>query len=505
MSSEIRGTGGAHRRPHRVLVVLGAVIVGVGTWLRWAPLGPDSLWLDDLWVIAPSQASSWGDAVDMLVTAPLFSLLVNAPLVVLGPSSLAAQAIPFLAGIAAPALALAVTRWMGWRWYASVVSAVVVAVAPEHIVHSTRVKQYTLEAAIGLVVVALAWRVVERRSSPWTLAAVAAGATLLSGSAGVFAGAVLAATLLVGRDGPARREIVGPLVAYGAFALGWWAIYLRTHVSEGLRDYWRDDFLTLEDGLGGYLADLGATLDRLTQGFLPVAPAWPWIVIAAVVVVLLRPRLAILLAAPVGAAIVLATVEAAPLGTGRTDIYLLPVAAVAIGAAFDSLGGRLRSVERPWLLPAGALLAGALLVGGVVVRDLRPEGYPAEDVRELVALAEAGRPSDGRIIVYPATRWAYAVYTDGGFEPVPAENETGFDVEITTPGVTVLEPHREEPERYVPELRHATTGVDEVVFVASHWRADITVIEDWFREGGWIEQQRLATDGGLLVHWTRPG
>lgn len=490
----------------RGVVAAGLALTALAWWVRAAPLGPGSLWLDDLWVVAPSQAGSLGDALDMLVTTPLFTVVVNVVYGTAGPSSIAAQLVPFLAGVLGPVAALLVARSLRWSWPAAVVTAVVVAVAPEHVVHSTRVKQYTLEVLIGLAAVALSWRSVRTGSRPWPLAGLAAVATVVSASAGVYAGSVLAATTLVQlvdhRSGPRDRRpavdpggqnMVVPALAFGGFALLWWAGYLRTHVPDGLRDYWRADFLDT----GDYLGDLGASLDRMADGFLPLAPAWPWLALAAAVVAVVRPRFALVLATPVVAAILLATLELAPLGTGRTDIHLLPSAALVAGAAVDVLARRVPTAA----LPAGVAVS-VLLVGGFAVRDLRPTAYPAFDVRALIE--EAERTGDGRIVVYPATRWAWAVYGAGGFEPVDADNETGFDVRITAPDVTVLGPHRDDPARYAAELDRATAGADRVTFVASHWREDIAAIESWFATAGWTEDRRLERPGARLVEWRRP-
>lgn len=489
-------------------MVLAGVVV-LAAWARAAPLAPGSLWLDDLWVVAPSQADSLGDAAEMLVTTPLFTVLVNVPLVFAGPVSWLAQLLPFVAGVLAPVAALCTARTLGLRPAPSVLAAVTTAVAPAHAEYSTRVKQYTVEALLGFVVIGLAWRVLQRRTSPWALAAAGAVVTLVSGSAGVFAGAVLAATLVVA-EAPLRRRIVGPMIVFGLFAAGWWALYLRTHVTDSLRDFWREDFIPIDAGVGAFVADVGASLDRLTQGFLPMAPAWPWMVVVIVVVMVRRPVLALVLGAPVGAALLLAIGEAAPIGTGRTDIYLLPSAVIGIAAAADVAMAAIETRGREaaaWVRRTATVAVPTLLVlvllGTFLARDLRPTEYPAADVRPLIEAAESAGTDDGVIVVYPATRWAYAVYTDGGFDPVPDDNETGFDVAVTTPGVAVLGPHRDEPVRYLPELERATAGADSVTFVASQWRTDLAVIEEWFPANGWVQADRQQRDGALSVEWRR--
>ncbi len=482
-----------------------AGLVVLASWLRWRPLAPRSLWLDDLWVIAPSRADSLGDALGMLVTTPGFSIAVNLPLAVIGPSSIVAQAIPFVAGILAPAVALLVARSLGLRPAAAVVAGLATAVAPEHMEYSTRVKQYTVDVLFGLVVVALAWRVLRGRSNPWTLVGLAAGATVVSGSAGVYCGAITGASLLVAfRDPALRRQMMAPVLAFGVFAALWWGLYLRTHVSEGLREFWRDDFLATDDGVLAFVTDLGSSLERMAVGLTPVASGWVLLGIAAVVVAFSRWRLALLLVAPIGAAVVLATIQAAPLGTGRTDIYLLPSAVLALAIAVDVVAERIGGEQRRTLAAGvAAVVVGSLLVSSVLVRDLRPERYPLEDVRDFVVAAERGRPTDGVVVVYPSARWAYAVYTGGGFVPVDSDGPTGFDVRITTPGVEVLRPHRDAPQEYLPELAQATSGSETVLFVASHWTADIEVIDAWFPANDWTLVRREQAVGAMLVEWRR--
>lgn len=485
--------------------MLGTALTALAVWLRVPPLRPPSLWLDDLWVIAPSGAASVGDVLDMMVTAPGFSALANLLPWLVGPASWAAQLLPFAAGVAAPVVALAVGRWMGWGWPASAAAATVMVVAPEHLLYSTRVKQYTLEALVGLVLLGLAWAVVERRSSAWWLAVGAMGATVLSGSAGTFAGAVLGAACCVAvlSDRRRLRELAAPAGAFGAFAVLWWLVYLRTHVPEGLRDFWQDEFLVVDEGPRVLLLDLRDSLSRTADGFLPVDPAWFWLLLVLVALAAWIPRLAVLVLAPVGVAVLLAALHQAPLGVGRTEVYLLPAAAVAIGGAVHGL--RLhRAAWAPGASAAAVGLCATLLVGGLR-QGLRDEAYPHEDVRGFIEAAEAGLGAPGELVlVYPATRWAWAAYSGRPFEPVGSSSSpTGFDLEMPAPGLHVLRPHRDDPDAYAAELETAVRGQERVVFIASHWQADIAAIETWFPAHGWTEVRRDTTEGGRRVEYRR--
>jgi hypothetical protein len=485
---------------------LGVALTAVALWLRVPPLDPPSLWLDDLWVVAPSRATSVGDALEMMVTAPGFSALANLLPWLVGPASWAAQLLPFLAGVAAPAVALAVGRWMGWGWPASAATATVMAVAPEHLLYSTRVKQYTLEALVGLALLGLAWAVVERRSSAWWLAAAAVGATVLSGSAGTFAGAVLGAACVVAvvSHGGRLRELAAPAGAFGAFAVLWWVVYLRTHVPEGLRDFWRDEFLRVDEGPRVLLLDVRDSLSRTAEGFVPVDPAWFWLLLALVALVVWIPRLAVLVLAPVGVAVLLAALHQAPLGVGRTEVYLLPAAAVAVGGSVHGLTLRRALWARGASAAVAVGLCAALLVGALE-QGRRDQAYPHEDVRGFIEEAQAGLGASGQLVlVYPATRWAWAIYSGRPFEPVRSSSSpTGFDLEMPAAGLHVLRPHRDDPEAYGAELEAAVEGQERVVFIASHWQADITAIEAWFPAHGWAEVTREATEGGRRVEYRR--
>jgi hypothetical protein len=380
------------------------------------------------------------------------------------------------------------------------------AVAPEHLVYSTRVKQYTLEALVGLVLLGLAWAVVERRSSARWLAIGAMGATVLSGSAGTFAGAVLGAAFVVAvlSDRRRLRELVAPAAAFGAFAVLWWALYLRTHVPEGLRAFWQDEFRRVDEGPRVLLLDVRDSLSRTADRFLPVAPAWLWLLLAVVALAAWIPRLAVVVLAPVGVAVVLAALHQAPIGVGRTEIYLLPAAAVAVGGAVHGL-----TLQRAvWVRGASTVVpfgvCVALLVGGLA-QGRRDEPYPHEDVRGFIEEAQArlGAPGDV-VLVYPATRWAWAIYSDRPFRPVRSSSSpTGFDLEMPTAGLHVLRPHREDPEAYGAELERAVEGQERVVFIASHWQADIAAIEAWFPAHGWAEVGRETADGGRRVEYRR--
>ena len=487
-----------------VLVVV--LLVAVAAAVRVPALAPSSLWLDDAWAALVVRAHGWHDLALVAVTAPGWTVGLAGWLGLTGLSSLAAQAPAFVAGVLGPGLCYLVGLRLRLSRWAAVLAAALLLSSPIHIIYSTRVKPYTIDAVLVLAVLWVAAPLLTDpdRARRWgALVAVAALGTVVSAPVAVAMAAAVAAGVVAGwRAGRGLRSALAAGGAYLVFGLVWWRLVLAPQVADGLRDYWAPQMLATRS-VGAFAHSLGAALVRVAET-LSWVPPWLTLTVGGLALLALavrRPRQALLLAGPLLVAIVLAALGRVPLGGRRTDTYLLPALALLVAAGVEAARELLVGV------PARRIAAGVVGVAAVAVgvgAAWHLPHYPAEDVRPLVAEAEAQRAPDEPIVVYPATRWAYALYTSTPVRLVPnPESANGFEVVLDHAGIRVLGPHRDDPEAFRSGLAGMVDDAGRVWFVASHWGSDLDVLEQQFRTLGFQAARREQRDGALLVVWAR--
>src|SRR5262245_6792395 len=93
------GTGPPMTRRADVASCSGLRVLAV--WLPVGALSPPSLWRDDAWQALVVRVDRWDDIGRMGQSAPGFSVLLQLWLSLVGFSSMAAQTLPFAAGVAA--------------------------------------------------------------------------------------------------------------------------------------------------------------------------------------------------------------------------------------------------------------------------------------------------------------------------------------------------------------------------------------------------------------------
>ncbi len=199
--------------------LLAGVLVAAGLWLRASALAPSSLWLDDAWISLVHRADSVGQVVDMSLTAPGFGLTLATLFGLTGFSELTAQLPALTAGLVGPVAVLVVARRCGLAWSAAVLAAVLLLVAPEHVLHSTRVKAFTADTLFGVAALGCGWWLVARDSADrrvWAaLVGVGVVGTAYSAAAALVVVPVVAAVWLV----VLGRALAGrPIDAAGAAA-----------------------------------------------------------------------------------------------------------------------------------------------------------------------------------------------------------------------------------------------------------------------------------------------
>ena len=485
-------SGVSWRAPlHLGVALLLCVVAGV---LRYGPLGPSSLWLDDAWVALVSKTSGVADTFMVGLTGPGFAFLLKGWLAVVGFSETAAQLPAFVFGVVAPGLLYLVAVARGLSFAGAFVAGALLVASPVHIVYSTRVKHYTLDVVLAIVLIALAWRLIEspasRRLWAW-LVVVACAAVAVSGGVAPMAVAALGVGLLASLF-RGRAELAVALGAWGAwavFALGWYVLVLRPAITPAIRGYWAEQYV---GSVADLLTGLGGVVDGLSA--LPVAVVGLAVVTGVAVLVVARPLVALLLVAPVVGLAVLAAFGLAPLGGGRTDAFLYPALALLVGALVHRVA--------QWRVVLGAAAAALLTVAVVATADFAPP-YPQEDVRSLVAQVDQQRRPGERLLVYPSTIWAYALYSDLPVDLVRSDNPWGFRPHLNDTDVTLLEANRDAPERYAPQVASAVEGTGQVWLLSSHRRDDLEFIASSLRSHGFVPRRRLDRAGAALVSWHR--
>lgn len=488
-----------------VVLIVGLSLAALA--VRAGPLGPVSLWLDDAWVGLVHRADELEELRRIGSSAPGFALLLRSWLAIAGFDETTAQLLPLAAGTAAPGLAYVVARRLRWSRLAALVAGVVLVTSPLAIDYATRVKQYTLESVVALVVVATAVWVLEdvgcRRR--WT-AFVAVG--VLATATSAFLASYVAAGLAAGVVAARRRGHVDALwlalvagATWGAFAALWYVVVLAPIIPTSLTGFWSGHFLVLDDGLASAARSVGDATTGVVEGLVPLPPLLTVVVVVAatVVVAVRRLEVAVLLAAPLTVALVLAALERAPLGGGRTDIYLYPSLALLVGGGADAVR---RSVPG-WR--GAVVLAGACAVMAVAARG--PVPYPRQDVRPLVEVLEQRARDDEAVLLYPATIWAYALYTADDVELTPNERGAwGFVPTFADTSTFGLPPGRDDPAAYAPIVARATAAVPrggQLWLLASHWRDDYAALQERLGVAGFDRVEVVQEPGAELSRWRR--
>jgi hypothetical protein len=500
------GSSGVAERTVDVTIVL--VLLALAAWLRVSALAPSSLWLDDAWIALVSRSESFDELIRMSLTAPGFGATLAALIAVLGLRSWVTQLPAFVAGVALAPATYVLLRRRGIVPPAAVVGGAALLASPIAIAYAGRVKAFSVDALVTLVVLGLAWRLVSGggRRTLLALTGVGIAGTMFSAAvapAVVTTLTIVALAVVAARSAPAGwlgrgltpripvGVVLGGVGGYLAFAGIWYVTILVPAVNPGLRNYWSPHFIEpwpLERGV----ATTGDAAVGLLEGFLPVPWVWSAVALAlgVAVIAVTRPWLTALLLAPVATAVVAAALELAPLGGGRTDLYLYPTLALVLAVGVHELRHR-------WVVATVAAVA--LLA---LIPSTSPATYPAQDIAPLVAQVEADLGPEDRLVVYPSTRWAFALYTSTvvRFE-FNDRTANGYEPVFTDERFVVLEPQRVDHPEYRSQLEERLDDADRVWHLASHWRRDLRALERDLELLGWHQVDREERPGAQLVQW----
>jgi hypothetical protein len=287
----------------------------------------------------------------------------------------------------------------------------------------------------------------------------------------VVCGGYLAALLAARR---ARRSVVWIgaryLGAFALFAAAWWVAMLRPRLGSALHEYWRS-FYFQTNSVGAFFRSVSYTPTRFFRGFADIPGLLMLVLVVAAAVVCWKANrdLAVLLLTPLFVAVVFALVQLAPLGTGRTDLYLYPVVAVLLAVGASEL-------VRRFNLPA--LLAVIVLIAAIAVSARAPDNYPREDMKKAMRTLVAKAAPDDAIMVYYGGRYAFALYTKWPVSVYPTNRQTnGFDVRIHHPH-TILLPGFSDRALYPATVKRLSAHYKRLWFIGVHGHDDVVNIED---------------------------
>jgi hypothetical protein len=393
----------------------------------------------------------------MDISTPLF-LVVLRQWVQFDPTSTAfIQVLPFLASIASIAVLWWLVRTLGGSLWTRVIVTTIGAVAPDAVEYSMRVKEYSTEMLLGLLLLVALAKAIQHPTPKRTtlLLAACVVACLTSGTLVLFVVGVLGAFVI---DGIRRRRARDPwLIAYGAgtvAAVGATYFAFYDHIPPALQQFWSTFEFSASNTrpLGHKVAIIGEGIAHglvgtpLLVGTFPdpysaisksqyanatlIAAAFFACLFAGIAAVLWRSRKQADVSSAVGIAAVIVLLIAiaasvsghAPLGGGRTDIWWYPAAwcllAILVEDLLRVIGPRLKAAAK---VPRNTLtLAGAAVLVAVAV----PFGYhfrawyPSQDVRGLFAQDQGElRHADWVYVARPVS-FAWAFYGLGQFQVV---------------------------------------------------------------------------------------
>jgi hypothetical protein len=486
----------------RVDAAVCGVLTIASALLRVSPMGPSSLWVDDAWQALVGKVGSLADVWHIGLTAKGFSLVLSAWLHIFGLSSWSAQALPFLLGVAGPPLLYVVARHFGLSRVSALLAAGLLLVSPGHMTYSSRVKPYTADALLAVLLLDRAHRVLTRPfdGRRWIeLSVVGVISVFISaGVAPVAAAAVGAGVLAAFLERRAiPRVAVVCIAGLGAFAAVWWVAIIRPAINPALHDYWNYRYIFFNHGLSQGLTDSVSRVTAVSFGFssLPKVLTTVLLLGTACVVLVRRPAVGVLLVTPTVLAYLLAVLQVAPLGD-RTDIYLYPSLALLAAIAFQEL---------PFTRPEFAVTGAAVLAVAVAATLPHPDPYQQEDIRPLVAqLWSQLQPGDA-VIVYPDAQYALAYYSPWSFQVRPTDlRSQAFEVRFTNaPDVAVLD--ATDLTGYVRQLRGDLRGYHRVWFIVSHPSGDVAALKQDFARLGYIPVETVDRPGSDLELLDRAG
>ena len=429
MVSSVRGL----LRRHGHLVVFAAVVLAASI-RRLGGFTPHSLWFDDAWAALPAR-ESFSHALSMSVSTPLWTLAERWWIMVGPDASYWAQLPSYFFGLLGTLLMYPVLRRLGASAWAAALGASLFAVNPMMTTYSTRVKPYTLEVVLALLVYLCAdtARRERDRRSLRVLAVLSVLAALSSFGTLTTIGTVWLVLLWQSRGDRATLRQRLRYATFAGVAAGSVVVPYVLSKPPSLSDNWvRRGYMFGYDSVHQFVHNLVSILAGFPHSFFNIAYRLKYdpghshhygliyvLAVATVVLVVVtmvwwrrepvvdRQRWWVV-AAIIPASFFAAVIDAFPFGDGRTDLVFYP-AVVVVGTVLLE-----RVVQRRMTTMRGRRIGAIVVVFFALVLPTqqlwaRPALYPTVEVRSLLSYIESEwRPGD--VIVVPAFltyTWAY--------------------------------------------------------------------------------------------------
>ena len=328
---------------------------------------------------------------------------------------------------------------MRLRYPAALFGAAMLLASPVLVSYATRVKQYSFEVPLAVVVIGLAAALLRDPTSTrvWLLFAIASVIALGVSFAllGVVVAGVVVADIAVLRRGRGdRRGGLAPAAlctfSVTAFTGIWYVAIVRPAQSALLRHNWSGFYLSQVPAPPPWLrakSSRPALLDHdwtVVQSFFrnaftgPVLALVCGFVVAAALVAWRRPLYALLFGIPVAIAIVASAARLAPLGGGRTDIWVYAPLTFMVVTAIDIVlewTGRASRRFRRWELALSGVVV--LTASAWMLNIPGPDAFAGAeyDVVPLVNEIEASRSRQDLVVVSLPLTFNYALATPQPF------------------------------------------------------------------------------------------
>jgi hypothetical protein len=374
-------------------------------------------WADETWVAATTRFPL-GDLPDTTSSTPIgWSALLR--LVAIGGAQ--RQRIePLLFAAATVVVAYLFGRQLGWRDRrvavgAGVLGAFIVLTFPAMLVRND-LKQYTADAFVGLVALALTSRL-ERSWSRRDLVALALTAPvgMLFSHAAAFVGvaslAAVGLVLLVRGQWARLRDTVVAGAGTAIAMFGVYELFDARAVVPGLTTYWRGYYVPVDHGLSASV-DMVRTVGAAIRPYLGLGPTWLVVALTAAGVVTIaclgRLMVAVAIVMLLPLMVALSALKKYPLFDLRTSTFLLVI--VAVTAAIGVCGVCALIARRSVVV--GAMIALIAVAASLTQTHTYVRGHtiPDEDVHSQVTYVAAHRSAADVVLVNSNSNWGFGYY-----------------------------------------------------------------------------------------------
>lgn len=391
--------------------------MGLGVILRFYDLGGQSLSYDETFSVLVARLP-WAQAWDVLaadgVHPPLFYLIEKLALLI-GHSEWVSRLPSALFGVLSVPLVYALARRLGGAKIGAL-TGLLFATAPLHLWYSRDARMYALLAFTASAVMLLYDRYLER-PSPWRsiLFVLASAAAYVTHYFALFLPLIQLAHLALNLKAYARQfRLWAGLQLVSGLPLLAWLVAMYTHNPER---YFGIGWIPTPT-----LIDLPSTLINLTVGYTQHAPGFHWIALAvgiglmAAGVWAMRGGRAVRSLVLLWASLPLAVTFIISL---RRPVYVDRFLILSLPAISLMLASGVRSLPRPWELPAAVCVVAALLYGSFNM--LYAPGQAKEDWRGVAAELSTARTGEAIVLRYLQIAVPLTYYEPGPVTPVAFE------------------------------------------------------------------------------------